>query len=301
VVEAALWLGSLELIAAGVFALALLVDLAARRRSAATRRGVWAVAIVIALVLPLTRLVIEAPALSLAPGLAAALLAVWAIGAGLLLARLLVGWATARRWAREARPIESRVWSEGLSALDGGRWVELRSSAAIEGPVTVGVLRPVILVPETMLDIPDDQRRSLLAHELAHVARADCALLLAGGIVRAIDWIDPLAWLALRRLREQAENAADDAVLGAGVTSSSYATHLVALARARLGRAGLRERVVAILDAERRRSDSLACVPRWSGARVVGLAVLLATMVTACEARSEPSEPSDHAEAITRP
>jgi Zn-dependent protease with chaperone function len=292
-VEAALWLGSLELIAAAVFVLALVIDLAVRRRSAATRRGVWALAIVIALVLPLTRLVVEAPALTLAPELAGVLLGIWAIGAALLLTRLAIGWATARRWVAEAKPIESRVWSESLASLVGGRGVELRSSLAIAGPVTVGVVRPVILVPAAMLDIPDDQRRSLLAHELAHVARADCALLLAGGVVRAIDWIDPLAWLALRRLREQAENAADDAVLGAGVTSSSYAAQLVGLARARLlGGAGLRERVVAILDVERRRSDSLACVPRWSGARLVGLAVLLATMVTACEARSDSGEPT---------
>src|SRR5690606_3376419 len=134
---------------------------------------------------------------------------------------------------------------------------------------------------------------SILAHELAHVARRDCALLAAGAWVRAIGWFDPLAWIAVRRLRAHAEHAADDAVLAAGVRSSTYAAQLVGLARAGDGAGegvtvGLRDRVLAILDVERPRSAALSDVAR--GGRWVAAALGLATMVTACEARSEPDE-----------
>jgi beta-lactamase regulating signal transducer with metallopeptidase domain len=289
----AAWLGSLVLIAFGVFGLGVVIDAVLRRRSAATRRGIWALVIVVALVLPVTRLAIDPPALvGLTSGLAGVLLVIWASGAMALLARLAHGWVVARRWVEGSDAVESLAWLENLAVLRGATRVELRRSATIETPCSVGVLRPVILVPDSMLEIPADERHSLLAHELAHVARADCFMLILGGVVRALYWIDPLAWLALRRLREQAESAADDAVLSAGVTSSSYAAQLVGLAR-QVTAAGLRERVTAILDGERTRSGSLACVPRWSAARLVGLAVLLATMTTAaCEARTaEPGTP----------
>ena len=150
-------------------------------------------------------------------------------------------------------------------------------------------MRPVILVPRRILAAPASERGAVLAHELAHVARADCLLLLAGALARAIYWISPLSWWALRRLRVHAEDAADDAVLGTGVPSSSYAALLVAVARDQLDRAGrvaadgLRERVRGVLDARRIRSRA----PRWSVQGLIGVAVVLAVVATACEARSD--------------
>jgi beta-lactamase regulating signal transducer with metallopeptidase domain len=212
-----------------------------------------------------------------------------------LLARLIHAGGVVRSWLAASEPLRSPAWQVDLAALRGGRdqpAIDLRRCSMIEGPVCVGLWRPRILIPDAMLEIPAESRRSLLAHELAHALRSDAALLIVGALVRSLYWMVPLAWLALRRLREQAENAADDAVLGAGVASSSYADQLVGLARAQLSAAtGLRERVLAILDARRPRSGSLACVPRWGAARLVGLAVLLASMVTACEARGDRPQP----------
>lgn len=288
-VALALWLGSLQLIALAAFGSAWLVDAGLRRRSAATRRGVWALAIVMALVLPLMRLAIEAPAISLRSELAGAMLVIWLVGFVALLVRLLLGLHVVRRWVAASVEIESPAWRADSSALRGDRAeVELRRCAEITGPVCVGLVRSRILVPDAMLELPADERRSLLAHELAHVARGDASMLILGGVARAIYWINPLAWLALRRFRAQAENAADDAVLSVGVTSSSYAAQLVALARAQVMIASsLRERVLAILDVERSRSVALTMLPRWGAARLVGVAVLLASLATACEARSE--------------
>jgi hypothetical protein len=221
------------------------------------------------------------------------LLALWATGALLLLVRLLRGHLLARQRLARSVPVAAALWLEDLAGRPG---VELRLSDETDTPLTVGVLRPVILVPRRMLDVPASERRALLAHELAHVARADCLLLLAGAVVRALYWISPLPWWALRSLRARAEDAADDAALRTGIRSSSYAAQLVALARKRLGRAcpapaaGLRDRVGAILDVHRVRSRE----PRWSVTVLVGAAALIATTVTACEARSAP-EPADEA------
>lgn len=296
----AVWLGSLELAGAGVFLGAGALDACLRRRSAAVRRGAWALAFAVALVLPLTRLALPAPALALAPGLALALLGVWAGGALLLLVRLARGHLRARGVLARSAPLRSPAWQGELAGRDR---VLLRLSDEADTPQTVGVLRPAIVVPRRMLGVPASERRALLAHELAHVDRADGLLLTAGAVVRALYWISPLPWWALRSLRARAEDAADDAALGTGIRSSSYAAQLLALARKRVESAGqrpgqgLRIRVRAILDARRVRSRR----PRWSVPSLAAAGVIVASMLTACEARSAPQTDDGAATTRSRP
>ncbi len=305
---AAGWLALLQLEGLGLLALAFALDRCARRRDAATRRAIWTIATATLLIVPLPRLLLDASARALPETAALVVLVVWGLGALVLTLRLALGVSRSRALARRSSPLRRRAWTETLEALQGAGApvaVELRVTDELSGPVARGVLRPQILVPREMLDVSPEQRRSVLAHELAHVARADSALLLAGALVRALYWITPLSWRALVALRDAAEDAADDAVLGAGVRSSSYAALLVGLARARLDRAGrataggLRRRVVAILDPERARSRVSAS--RWVAPRLAAAAALLACSLTACEARTDPLEERGHASAQGSP
>ncbi len=295
---AALWLGALGLAVTLIFGLAALLDAALRRRSAAVRRGVWALAIALALALPLTRLALAAPDLALAPGLAAVSLVTWACGASVLLARLARAHVRARRQRRASAPLRDEPWLTSVRALQdaaGRPRVELRSAPELAGPHTTGVLRPAILVPQRMLAATALERRALLAHELAHVARADCLLLLAGAVARAIYWPTPLAWWAPRRLRLHAQVAGHGALPRTRVPSSSYAAQLVALARDQLGRVGrvaadgLRGRVRGVLDARRTRSPAAR---RWSLPGLAAAALLGATLITACEASADAPPPA---------
>jgi cell division protein FtsI (penicillin-binding protein 3) len=158
------------------------------------------------------------------PSLVQVVFALWALGAAAVLARLGVGVWRARRLARDARHIEG-------CSIDG-RWVQIRSSAAIETPAVTGVLSPVILLPREAADWTAERRELVLAHELAHVARRDCLAHMIVQVACALHWFDPLAWLAARRLRTERELAADDRVLDGGARASSYAEHLLALATA---------------------------------------------------------------------
>src|SRR6185436_4274758 len=69
----------------------------------------------------------------------------------------------------------------------------------------------------------------VLLHELAHVRRQDWITQLVSQVALALQWFQPLAWVAARRLREEAEVAADDIVVAAGVVPSTYASHLLAI------------------------------------------------------------------------
>ena len=79
---------------------------------------------------------------------------------------------------------------------------------------------------------PADRIRLVLAHEMAHLVRRDWLIQLAAEVARAINWFNPLFWIACAQLRRESEYACDDVVLDLGIGSTSYASHLVDLARA---------------------------------------------------------------------
>lgn len=83
---------------------------------------------------------------------------------------------------------------------------------AVTAPALFGVLRPAILMPS---DLVADMAslRLILLHELAHLKRRDLWVQVATSLVVALHWFNPLAWWAHRRLRAEAEMAADAHVL----------------------------------------------------------------------------------------
>ena len=150
---------------------------------------------------------------------------------------------------------------QGIDAAPfrGLSWqLRLRTSPSEVGPLTWGVLRPVVLLPKASVTWPRERLLSVLLHEAAHVRRKDCLARLIAVAASALYWPNPLVWLAARLLRRDAESAADDAVLTAGIRPTHYAEHLVGLARSYAGvsfaalamaeRSMLNARVKAILD-----------------------------------------------------
>lgn len=97
--------------------------------------------------------------------------------------------------------------------------------------VTWGAIAPVILLPAGADGWPPDRIRLVLAHELAHLARRDWLIQLLAETGRALNWFNPLFWIACARLRRESEHACDDIVLDLGISSTSYASHLIDLAR----------------------------------------------------------------------
>jgi TonB family protein len=107
----------------------------------------------------------------------------------------------------------------------------LSSSSALAMPLTWGTFRPVLVLPLSAKHWPEDRRRIVLSHELAHIARQDWFLQICAELARATYWFHPLAWLAARRLRQESERACDDAVLLSGIAPCHYASQLFDPAR----------------------------------------------------------------------
>jgi TonB family protein len=98
-------------------------------------------------------------------------------------------------------------------------------------PVTWGFLQPRILLPADALTWPDERRRIVLSHELAHIGRNDWLWQMVAEVAAAIYWFHPISWMAASHLRQESERAADDAVLNSGVKPSNYASELLELSR----------------------------------------------------------------------
>jgi bla regulator protein blaR1 len=159
---------------------------------------------------------------------------VWAIwGAGMLLCVLPV---LAGTWHLRSLRRSSSVCARGeallhrLSAEAGiQRSVAVRGHESIPGPMTYGILRPVIMLPLDATAWSDEELCRAMIHELEHVRRGDWLSQYIARIVRALYWFHPLVWIAWRRLSLEAERACDDAVLRRS-EATAYANQLVLLA-----------------------------------------------------------------------
>jgi beta-lactamase regulating signal transducer with metallopeptidase domain len=140
-------------------------------------------------------------------------------GAVILLARLATGWWRATSLIRSADPV----------SVPSGR-IPVRESAAVAAPLTAGVFRPRVLLPQGWRDWPAENLRAVLAHEAAHVRRRDGMIALMAQANRCLFWFHPLAWWLEREIVATAEQAADEAALGIATAPRAYAQILIEMA-----------------------------------------------------------------------
>ena len=78
-------------------------------------------------------------------------------------------------------------------------------------PTVVGVLKPVVLVPASLISqLTPDELTSILNHELAHIRRLDPIVQVLQKTVEAILFFHPTTWWLSRRIRIERENCCDD-------------------------------------------------------------------------------------------
>src|SRR5262245_6817239 len=168
--------------------------------------------------------------------ISALLLTLWAAGTIAVAARLTVGWSRVRRISREGEPVRDREWIAERNAaaerLALSREVPLVESEAVPVAMTMGLLKPLLLLGRAARHWAVERRRVVLLHELAHVKRGDWAALLLAELASAAYWFHPVAWWISRRARRDAETACDDLVIAAGTKPSVYAGHLLGIFRA---------------------------------------------------------------------
>lgn len=122
-------------------------------------------------------------------------------GGGYLLAR--------RRLLRDARPDLEAEAQAGQTAASLGlkRAVPVRRSRQVRTPMVLGLLRPVLLLPEGQ-----EVDEVVLCHELTHLKRLDLAYKALLVAACWLHWFNPLVWWMSRAASENLELCCDDDV-----------------------------------------------------------------------------------------
>ena len=149
----------------------------------------------------------------------------WLIGSLVASVRVLLGIGWLRGQLRRSQAWADPVWQARAADLSRrlglARGVSLRVAHHLATPVTAGWLKPVVLMPATLVTgMPADLLQALLAHELAHVRRHDYLVNLLQHAAQALLFFHPSVWWLSQRLRIERERIAD-----AMAASVSY-THL---------------------------------------------------------------------------
>ncbi len=155
-------------------------------------------------------------------------------------------------------------------------------SPKISGPVMLGWLTPVVLLPESFLSLEEEAQCGIACHELLHVRRHDWLVTMLEELAGTLLWVNPAVWPLLAQARLAREQLVDAEVVRLTASRESYIEALLAIARGGMGaeldlapaplflrKRHLTQRVHLLLK------DSVAAGPRlaWSYASI---AVLLA-------------------------
>ncbi|MFL6604017.1 MAG: M56 family metallopeptidase [Steroidobacteraceae bacterium] len=175
------------------------------------------------------------------------LIALWGCGTFAVVTYWLLRWRRIQRVRRASKP----------AALEFE--VPVRCSKMLFEPGVVGLVRPVLVVPEGIeARLTREQLRAVLAHELCHVRRRDNLTATFHMVVEALFWFYPLVWWLGARLVDERERACDEEVLSTGNSPVAYAEGILQICQhylesplicaAGVGGANLKRRIEAIMN-----------------------------------------------------
>ena len=189
---------------------------------------------------PADRTAAAAPVLADAAAWQPLVVALWAAGAAVLCLRMALGVAWIEHLRNAPQTPQQRVWQRRLDALARRsgltRPVALRFVERMGSPASAGWLRPVVLLPASLVArMPTDLIEALLAHELAHIRRHDYLVNLMQGVVESLLFYHPVVWWLSHQVRVEREHIADELAARALGTPRPLAHALAALSELQSG------------------------------------------------------------------
>ena len=218
---------------------------------------------------------------------------IWGIGAAALGLYFVVGYWRATREFDMSLPVEHPFCGEWLrrqkEKMPLRRQIRIRQFDRIGTPLTYGVRRPTILLPNQTLEEQPKTLTYILTHEYVHIRRFDCVSKLLLSAALCLHWFNPLVWVMYVLANRDLELSCDEMVLRLlGIENrSAYAMALLEMEEKRsgfgalysaFGKNAIEERIGAIMKMKKR--SLLSAV----------MAVVLVFTLTACLATSPVEE-----------
>lgn len=161
----------------------------------------------------------------------------WLAGMIFMAMRMSGGYFLAYRYRRVGVVGVSYEWEQRLKQISDALHIRtkvvLLESVKITVPMVVGILKPCIILPiGTLSRLPFDQVEMILAHELAHIKRADFMVNIFQSLIETILFFNPFVWWISSVIRAERENICDDMALRSSGGYLSLAKALANLAAA---------------------------------------------------------------------
>lgn len=218
---------------------------------------------------------------------------IWGVGAAALGLYFVVGYWRATREFDMSLPVEHPFCGEWLrrqkEKMPLRRQIRIRQFDRIGTPLTYGVRKPTILLPNQTLEEQPKTLTYILTHEYVHIRRFDCVSKLLLSAALCLHWFNPLVWVMYVLANRDLELSCDEMVLRLlGIENrSAYAMALLEMEEKRsgfgalysaFGKNAIEERIGAIMKMKKR--SLLSAV----------MAVVLVFTLTACLATSPVEE-----------
>ena len=166
------------------------------------------------------------------------ILVTWCIGVILFAVRLVVGWRLSWQLVKSAEQIVApgvlELFNSVRHRLGLRRNIQLLAHSVLDSPVVVGWLRPVVLMPVSLIPGFSEHRLiAMFAHELAHIRRHDFMVNILQRCVESILFYHPAVWWLSKRVRAEREHCCDDIAVRLCGSRKIYAEALIEMERAR--------------------------------------------------------------------
>lgn len=151
--------------------------------------------------------------------------------------------------------------------------VVVHVSALVSSPLTVGYLKPIILLPlSACTQLTPQQVEAILLHELSHIKRYDYVINFILSIIHTLLYFNPFVKQLMKVVEQERETCCDELVLQFGYDKIGYASALLhleksstqssVLALAATGKSAFFQRIEMIVGIERKK---LVDRTRWAG------------------------------------
>lgn len=123
-----------------------------------------------------------------------------------------------------------RIYNSIRHMFNGRPMPDIYFSLTLSSPVTVGIIKPVMILPVEMESITDDELKSILLHELAHIYHHDNFIGFFQHVLSSIFWWNPFVHFLNGAYSDSREDVCDNYALTFIKSPKSYANILVNLA-----------------------------------------------------------------------
>jgi len=180
-----------------------------------------------------------------------------------------------------------------------GTTAMVRVSDDLEGPATVGLRNPIVLLPRSVRHMSAAVQRAILCHELLHVKRRDWLQTIGEEIWRSLLWFHPLAHVMASKLSLAREMVVDEQTILITRDRRAYAEALLAFSNPQphvigvtpfIGRRTLSQRISLIAE------EGSMSRHRAVASAAIALAALIA--ITAAAVNRFPMFATLHAQSV---